>query len=183
VTAARRRPRPALATVVAVSLGLCGAPALHAGEVIRMPRAQCQETSNGGDLASRELACGYLGHWQVLLVEQSPQLFEVILARGDRRLSSDFSALSADLPVQPGAQLEWHLLDGRPQALVVELAWGTPQEPWQLQPRILVNRVDADAICTHTVLPATQATPAQQARALAGLAEAAGQCPQPRSRD
>lgn len=109
--------------------------------------ADCEETVENENAAFSVLDCGKVGVSPVTISQQSPIYFTVQLESGDKKRMTDFESLSGELPLEPGAALEWHLYDGAPRFLIFRLGWGTEQDPHAFRQRLVLNYVADDAIC------------------------------------
>jgi len=109
--------------------------------------ADCKETVENENAAFSVLDCGKVGASSVTISQQSPIYFTVQLESGVKKRMTDFESLSGELPLEPGAALEWHLYDGAPRFLIFRLGWGTEQDPHAFRQRLVLNYVADDAIC------------------------------------
>ncbi len=138
----------------------------------------CAETVANDNAAVSILDCPKVGSYDLRTTHQSPTFFTVHLKRGEEELTTDFPALSGELPLEPGKVLEWHLVQGEPRFLIFRLGWGTEAEPAAVNQYLVLSYVAKDVVCPLATVDAKQANANQKARdLLAGRYASVAACP------
>ncbi len=108
---------------------------------------ECKDKTGNADAAFSESACPDLAGYRVEISEQSPRYFNIHLIKNNKRISSDFTMVTGENPLEPGKAIEWHLYDNKPKFMVFRLSWGTEDQPFEMQARLVINLVTEDEIC------------------------------------
>lgn len=108
---------------------------------------ECKETINNDNAAFSELSCPKIGDYKVSITEQSPQYFNIVLSKGDRNISSNFTAVTNENPVNAGKAIEWHITNNQPQYMIFRLSWGSTENPFKMKEHLVVNLVTEKDIC------------------------------------
>jgi len=107
----------------------------------------CKDNTNHDNAAFTELSCNPLSEYKVNITEQSPQYFNIILSKDDYKVSSDFTTVSNENPVEAGKAIEWHLVNNIPKYMIFRISWGTTEEPFNMRQYLVVNLVTDKEIC------------------------------------
>lgn len=107
----------------------------------------CKDTSNNVNAAFTELSCSQLGKYKVDISAQSPQFFNIHLTKGSEKISTDFTVVTKDNPVEAGKAIEWHLHNNEPTHMIFRLSWGTDVEPFNMRQYLVLNLVTSKDIC------------------------------------
>lgn len=143
-----------LNVIVIALVALFACSAWAGAPVVSVALNDCAESGDSEGAAFTRLECPPVGSYDLYVLEQNPTLFTVQLVRNEQTLETDFMPLTGDLPLESGKVLQWHLEDGEPRFLLVTLRWGTEQSPFTFTPRLTVNYVSAERICTLAVIAA-----------------------------
>jgi len=107
----------------------------------------CKDTVGNDNAAFTELSCPPVGDYKVNITAQSPQYFNIYLNKGDVKLSSDFTMVSHDNPIETGKAIEWHVVNQKPRYMIFRLSWGSEAEPFKMKEYLVVNLVTNTDIC------------------------------------
>ncbi len=107
----------------------------------------CKETVENENAAFSVLDCGKVGDHDLHITVQSPTVFTVRLKDDGTESMSEFEELSGDLPLETGPTLEWYSDNSQPRFMVFRVSWGTDDEPFQMDERLVISYVAKDRIC------------------------------------
>ena len=112
----------------------------------------CTETVANDNAAFSELRCPKIGGYDVSVRKQSPQFITISLGSAGKSLETNFNPITRHLPIEYGGAIEWRLVNDRPKYMVFRLAWGTPDAPFVMTERLVINLVASDRICPLAVV-------------------------------
>lgn len=107
----------------------------------------CKDKVNNVNAAYSELVCPDVSGYQVEVSEQDPQYFNVLLIKDGKKISSDFTTVTHESPIEPGKAIEWHLYNNKPKFMIFRLSWGTEDNPFVMQQYLLISLVTDAQIC------------------------------------
>lgn len=107
----------------------------------------CKETVESENAAFSILDCGKVGERDLHITVQSPTVFTVRLKYDGTEAMSEFEELSGDLPLETGPTLEWYSDNSQLRFMVFRVSWGTEDEPFQMNERLVISYVAEDRIC------------------------------------
>ncbi|WP_308364838.1 MULTISPECIES: hypothetical protein [unclassified Microbulbifer] len=107
----------------------------------------CKETVQNDNAAFSILDCGKVGEHDLHITVQSPTIFTVRLKKDSAEAMSEFEELSGDLPLETGPVLEWYSDNHQPRFMVFRVSWGTDDEPFQMDERLVISYITKDRIC------------------------------------
>jgi len=108
----------------------------------------CKDKINNDNAAFTELSCFPLGKYKVDITAQSPQFYNIHLTKGAEKISTDFTVVTNDNPVEAGKAIEWHLHNNEPKYMIFRLSWGTDAEPFKMKQHLVLNLITSKEICS-----------------------------------
>ena len=155
------------------------APALSFSDVQHTFLKDCKDKVNNENAAFSEISCPTIADDQVSVTEQSPQYFNIMLSKSGQSLTSDFTLVSKDNPIEAGKDIEWHINNNIPEFMIFRLSWGSNNEPFKMKEHLVVNLVTDKNICVIATIDVKKNKKSnQKARDLiSGKFKDMGSCP------
>ena len=136
-----------------ISLSSCQSEQSQAQEkIIYTYIKDCVETVENENAAFSELSCPDVGSYKLNITQQSPMYFNVVLSNQVATISTDFTSLTNESPLEPGTAIEWHLVQGEPRFMIFRLSWGSQEQPFNMQQYLTINLVESNGICSLAVV-------------------------------